>query len=72
MLLAVDARLAGILAVADTVKDGAAEAVAALPRAGRRRGHVERRQQPHRRARSRRQLGIDRVIADVLPAGQGS
>ena len=66
MLVAVDGLLAGIIAVADTIKEHAAEAVAAL-----RRQHVhvvmltgDNEQTAQAIAR---QVGIDRVIANVLP-----
>jgi Cu+-exporting ATPase len=66
MLLAVDSQLVGILGVADTVKDGAAEAVAALREQGI--DVVMLSGDNSRTARAvGRQLGIDRVIADVLP-----
>jgi Cu+-exporting ATPase len=66
MLLAVDSRLVGILAVADTVKDGAAQAVTALREQGI--DVVMLSGDNSRTARAvGRQLGIDRVIADVLP-----
>jgi Cu+-exporting ATPase len=66
MLLAVGSRLVGILAVADSVKDGAADAVAALREQGI--DVVMLSGDNSRTARAvGRQLGIDRVIADVLP-----
>ena len=67
MLVGVDGRLAGITAVADTLKPEAKEAVAALRKEGVEvvmlTGDNERTAQAIARA-----LGIDRVIAEVLPA----
>ncbi|MEM3164968.1 MAG: heavy metal translocating P-type ATPase [Halobacteria archaeon] len=67
MLLAMDGRLAGVVAVADTLKPGAAEAVRDLKEMGietilltgdnRRTGEAVG-----------RQVGTDRVLAEVLPA----
>jgi Cu+-exporting ATPase len=66
MLLAVDNHLAGVIAVADTIKDGAADAVADLRKQGI--DVVMLSGDNSRTARAiGRQLGIDRVIADVLP-----
>ena len=69
MLLAIDGRLAGIIAVADTIKEHAADAVAAL-----RREHVEvvmlTGDNEQTALAIARQVGIDRVIADVLPDGK--
>ena len=67
MLLAVDRQLVGIIAVADTLKPEAKEAVAALRSDGIEvvllTGDNER-----TAAAIGRELGIDRVIAEVLPA----
>jgi len=67
MLLAVDRQLVGIIAVADTLKPEAEEAVAALRSDGIEvvllTGDNER-----TAAAIGRELGIDRVIAEVLPA----
>ena len=66
MLVAVDCRLAGIIGVADTVKDGAAEAVMDLRRDGIEvvmlSGDNER-----TALAIARQVGIERVIAGVVP-----
>ena len=66
VLVGVDSHLAGIVAVADTVKNGAVDAVAALRAQGV--DVVMLSGDNGRTARAiGRQLGIDRVIADVLP-----
>ncbi|WBX85007.1 copper-transporting P-type ATPase [Sphingosinicella microcystinivorans] len=68
MYLAVDGAFAGFLAVADPVKDGAADAIAALKREGL---HIVMLTGDNRKtaeAVARRIGGIDAVIAEVLPA----
>src|SRR5213595_1753844 len=69
MLLAVDGQLAGVLAVADTLKDQAVEAIRALKAMGI---EVAMLTGDNRRTGEAiaRQAGIDRVIAEVLPAGK--
>src|SRR5947199_7178409 len=67
MLLAVDGQLAGLIAVADTLKDHAVEAIRALKEMGI---EVVMLTGDNRRTAEAiaRQAGIDRVIAEVLPA----
>ncbi|WP_207830238.1 heavy metal translocating P-type ATPase [Pseudomonas sp. 43(2021)] len=66
MLVGVDERLVGVIAVADTVKPEAVEAVAALQASGIK--VVLLSGDNHRTAEAvARQVGIERVIAEVLP-----
>jgi Cu+-exporting ATPase len=66
ILVAIDGHLAAVVAVADTIKDHAPDAVAALQRD--RIGVVMLTGDNERTARAiARQLGIDRVIAGVMP-----
>ncbi|HYY47611.1 MAG TPA: heavy metal translocating P-type ATPase [Thermoplasmata archaeon] len=67
MLLAVDGQLAGVVGVADTLKDHALEAVRALRRMG---VEVLLLTGDNRRTAEAigREAGVDRVLAEVLPA----
>lgn len=67
MFVAVDGRLAGLVVVADPIKDSAVEAVAALQRQG---VHVVMMTGDNRRTAEAvaRRVGIEEVIADVLPS----
>ncbi len=67
VLVVVDQQLAGVIGIADTVKDGSVEAVAGLKALGLEvvmiTGDNERTAQA-----IAREIGIERVFADVLPA----
>jgi Cu+-exporting ATPase len=69
VFVAIDGKLAGVLAIADPIKPGAARAVASLKRLGLNivllSGDTER-----VATAVGRSIGIDRVIAGVLPAGK--
>jgi Cu+-exporting ATPase len=66
MLVAVDGRPAGVLAVADTIKPGAAAAVTALQQLGL-DVHMLTGDNPRTAAAIARQAGITHVLAEVLP-----
>ncbi len=71
MLVAIDGRLAGVVAVADTIKDGSAAAIAAL----RARGIDVVMMTGDNRltaAAIARQVGVVRVVAEVLPEHKAS
>ena len=71
MYVAVDGRLAGLLAVADPVKaDLAATAVARLRRWGSRWCMLTGDNRADRRGDRAARRGIDRVVAEVLPEGK--
>ncbi len=64
------AQLAGVVAVADTVQAGVGRGGRPAQGARARGVDADRRQRRHRRG-DRREVGIDHVLAEVLPARQG-
>src|SRR5207237_1142261 len=71
LLVAVDGRLVGLVAVADTIKDGAAEAVRQLRMLGLEVALLTGDNRRTARAIGRL-AGIDRIIADVRPEDKAS
>jgi Cu+-exporting ATPase len=67
MFTAIDGRLAGLVAVADPVKESAAEAIAALRRDGVRLVMLTGDNRRTAEAVARKVGGIDEIMADVLP-----
>ena len=67
MFLAIDGKLAGLVAVADPIKPTAEEAIAKLHGSGPQDRHGDRRQRDAPPRRWPRELGIDEVHAEVRP-----